>query len=294
VAIVGTHRLAAHVAAIESVASVRLIGTVREETDESVSVPEPMLTDPRVGALAVLTRAADREYWIRKAADCGRHVLSEQPVFSAHQALKLSSHCHHNGVALCVAGRVSSEPERVLREALADGALGTIVFIALDVFIPRDWIPQYTEQGVVAEFGAPFGVLLQHCFGPIDTVYARTRSLVANRPQEDIAIVQLRFKDGTEGTLQINALGSRARVCIAVYGSKGSAAFEVDLHQTDSIGLRKSYEELGQTPTEIPSHHATERSSRATALVEGLFIADWIHQSARHNTEVPRREARLG
>jgi hypothetical protein len=68
----------------------------------------------------------------------------------------------------------------------------------------------------------------------------------------------------------------------------------VDLHQTDSIGLRKSYEELGQTPTEIPSHHATERSSRATALVEGLFIADWIHQSARHNTEVPRREARLG
>ena len=211
-AIVGTHRLAAHVAAIESVPSVRLIGTVREETDGSVSVPEPMLKDPRVGALAVLTRAADREYWIRKAADCGRHVLSEQPVFSAHQAVKLSSHCHHNGVALCVAGRFSSEPERALLEALAEGVLGTIVFIALDVFIPRDWIPQCTEQGVVAECGAPFGALLQHCFGPIDTVYARTRSLIANRPQEDVALVQLHFKDGTEGTLQINALGSRARV----------------------------------------------------------------------------------
>ncbi len=181
----------------------------------------------------------------------------------------------------------------MLREALADRALGTIVFIALDVFIPRDWTRCTAQQGVVAEFAAPFAVLLQHCFGPIDTIYSRTRSLVANRPQEDIAVVQLRFKDATEGTLQINALGSRARVCIAVYGSKGSAAFEVDLHQSDAIGLRESYEELGQAITETPSQ-AAERSSGATTFVEGLFVADWIHQSARHNTEVPRGEARLG
>ncbi len=296
VAIVGAERLAAHVAAIESVSSVRLTGRVREETnavESSLLAPEHMLKDPGVGALAVLTRAADREYWVRQAAEHGKHVLCEQPVIGAGRALKLTDHCRQNGVGLYLAGRFSSEPERLLQEAVTDGSLGTIVFVTLDVFIPQDWMECAGQQGVVVEFGAPFAVVLQHRFGPIDTIYARTRSLVANRPQEDIATIQLRFKDGNEGTLQINALGSRASVCIAVYGTNGSAAFEVDLRKSDSIGLRSSYEKLGQAAADTTGD-ATQRPSRTTALVEGLFIADWIHQSARHNTEVLRREARFG
>ena len=106
-------------------------------------------------------------------------------------------------------------------------------------------------------------------------------------------MVQLRFKDGSEGTLQINALGSRASICIAVYGTNSSTAFEVDLRKSDSIGLRRSYEELGQAAADTAGD-ATQQPSRTTALVEGLFIADWIHQSARHNTEVLRSEARFG
>ena len=283
-AIVGTERLAAHIAAIEAVPSVFLIGRICEDIDAAqneFAAPERMLADPRVAALAVLTRMEDREYWVRQAVEHGKHIMCEHPVASADRAIKLGRLCKQSGLSLHLAEPFSSELDRTLRESLASTSLGTIVFASVDVFIPRDWITPKAGFGVVVEFGAPFARLLSNCFGPIDTIYARTRSLVANRPQEDVAVVQLRFKDGMEGALQINALGSRARVCMAVYGSTDSVVIDKDLQETDPEGLRAVYEGLGQ---------GTEVITRSSTLVDGMLIADWIHQSARHNREVPRRE----
>lgn len=279
-------------AAIASVASVHLIGRAREETntDEStLTSPELMLQDSRVGAVAVLTRPADREYWVRQAADCGKHVICEHPVVStAGRAIKLSNHCKENDVALFLVDRFSSESERLLRGSIAEAALGHIVFVEVDVFVPRAWINPW-QDGVVLEYGASFTTLLQDCLGPIDTIYARTRSLVTNRPQEDVGVVQLRFKSGVEGTLKINGLGADATVRVAVYGKDHSTGFEVDLRQADAIGLRTSYEEVGA----VARGHFPEQAHSADALTESLFLVDWIHQSARNNTEVLRRDARL-
>lgn len=281
-AIVGTERLAAHVAAIEAVSSVFLVGRICEDTDTAESEfagPESMLADPGIAALAVLTRMEDREYWVRQAVEHGKQIICEHPVASAERAIKLGRLCKQSGLSLHLADSVSSELDRTLQKALASTGLGSIVFVTVNVFIPRDWVTPRAGLGVVVEFGAPVAHLLSNCFGPIDTIYARTRSLVANRPQEDVAVAQLRFKDGIEGTLQINALGSRARVCVAVYGSADSVVIEMDLRKSNPEGLRAVYEGLGQ-----------EVIARSSAFVEGMLIADWIHQSARHNREVPRRE----
>lgn len=295
-AIIGANRLAAHVAAIESVSSLCVIGRARGETDTTgrpgEETPEQMLRDPRVGAVAVLTRAEDREYWIRQAAACGKHIVCEQPVVSSSdRAIKLSNHCRDNGVRLYLAKRFAPEPEQLLRESMSGETTGPVVFLALDVFVPKGWVSP-GQRGVVLEYGAPFAHLLEDCFGPIDTIYARTRSLVTNRPQEDVAVVQLRFRNGVEGILQVNALGSHAStVRIAAYGTDGSSTFEVDLLKSDASGLRSSYEELGRATAAIEQGALAPSS---TVLFEGLFIVDWIHQSARHNIEVTRRDARRG
>ena len=270
----------------------QLIGRAREETDTAESMltsPELMLEDSRVGAVAVLTRSADREYWVRQAADCGKHVICEQPVVStAARAVKLSNHCKENDVALFLVDRFSSESERLLRGSIAEAVLGHTVFVEVDVFVPRAWIGP-GQDGVVLEYGAPFATLLQDCLGPIDTIYARTRSLVTNRPQEDVGVVQLRFKNGVEGTLKINGLGAAATVRVAVYGKDRSTGFEVDLRRADAIGLRCSYEEVGAAAR----GHFPGQAHAANTLTERLFLVDWIHQSARNNTEVLRRDARL-
>ena len=286
--------MAAHVSAIEAVPALELVAREGDAIALSEAAVREVLDDPRVNAVAVATRPADREYWVRRAADAGRHVLCELPVVNnAAAATKLRNHCRDLGVALCLASRASPEPERSLRGLATDGDLGALVFVELSIFVPRAWLA-VGQQGVVLEYGAPLVSVMQDCLGPIDTITARTRSLVTNRPQEDVAVVQLRFRNGIEGVLQVNGLGTEACVRAAVYGGAGSRAMEAVLRETDAIALQRAYEELAGLATTRPeSGPAAGLPSSATAMVDGLFIVDWIHQSARHDTEVMRRDVRL-
>ena len=285
--------MAAHVAAIEAVSTLRLVARA-DEGDAAASelaAPEGILADPRVAAVAVITPAADREYWVRRATDQGKCVLCELPVVStANAAVKLRNHCRESGVVVLLINRFSPEPERRFRELVTGTRVGPIVFVEFDLFVPRDWL-RPGQQGVVLEYGAPFLPLIQDCLGPIDTIYARTRSLVTNRPQEDVAVAQLRFKNGVEGILQINGLSTEASLRAAVYGASGSAAFEMDLRENDASALQPSYAELARL-TSTPTDPGDRAADSAVTLVESLFIVDWIHQSARHDTEVHRREVR--
>ena len=286
--------MAAHVSAIEAVPTLELVAREGDEIALSEAAVCEALSDSRVNAVAVATQPADREYWVRRAAAAGRHVLCELPVVnSAAAATKLRNHCRDVGVELCLASRCSPEPERSLRALVTDDDLGAVVFVELSIFAPRTWLAA-GQQGVVLEYGAHLMSVMEDCLGPIDTITARTRSLVTNRPQEDVAVAQLRFRNGTEGLLQVNGLGTEAGVRAAVYGGAGSRTVETVLRETDAIALQRAYEELAcLATTRGESGPAAAPPSSARAMVDGLFIVDWIHQSARHDTEVMRRDVRL-
>lgn len=290
--LIGTGRRAAHLAALDRLDGVRVVSAA---DGDAVQAPQgaagldpvnQLLADPQVHAAVVCTPLREREYWVTQAARAGKHVFCESPATTSFlRTRRLVQLCAESSVALTFAAEVLfGELASHVRQVLDGRQVGPLLFVDLAVSVPQHRL-RGTREGVLLGYGIPCLSLLGSRFGAIDSIYARTRSLGLNRPEEDLAVAQFRYQDGLEGVFQLNGLGAEAQVCLRVYGQQGAAACAVPLEEDGGPGLRRQYADfaaalrLGRDP-----------SYNGVQVLEGMRCLEWVQQAARLDREVFRNE----
>ena len=124
--------------------------------------------------------------------------------------------------------------------------------------------------------------MLQRTIGTIDMIRATTNNHRHSGPWEDHALALVSFTNGTEGTIEIDALGGQAEWQVELIGDEGPALCYGDLHAERGLGLARLYESLA----------ADTFAAGSTDAHEALFLAHWIRQSGRLDRNLSRREAR--
>ena len=298
-AILGSTCLSRHLAAIEALPRLKLVahcsGGEREASElprlaSTHSTYDEVLTDADVRGVTVCTSPVERLHWIRRSAAAGKHVFSESPVVSTYrQGRDLAAYCRRMGTSLAVAGPpIYSDLARVVEDCQRNGKIGRPLHFELSRHIPKESLAT-EKEGVLLLQGVFAMDLLRARFGQLDSVYARTRSIGLNRSAEDIAVAQLRFLNGVEGTVQINGLGSRSAISFHLYGSDGAAELGEDQQRDSGDGLRSQYESFMAA-----ADGRGEPEFGGRELVQGLFMVEWLNQSARKDREVYRGEVELG
>ena len=168
------------------------------------------------------------------------------------------------------------------------GAIGRALYVDLEISVASADVAD-TGDGVVLLHGQHALSVLTHRFGHLDSMYARTRTLKLNRPAEDIAVAQLRFSSGLEGTVQVNALGDRGAIRLALYGSGATIEHRADLRTASAHELARQYADFAAA---ADSKSTPEYGYRE--LVRGSFLSEWLHQSARQDREIYRRDVQVG
>ena len=296
-AIIGPCRTAAHLAVLKEEKEVNIVGLSVEGASFAPSVPDTLLFadhqealgHPEVRGVVICTPLHEREYWVSQAILAEKHVFCCSPIApTCRQARKLVAFCRQRGIHLAVEMDVFFSPlGNEIRRMAEKQKIGPLVFFDLKVFCPKQWLGEERE-GVLLLHGIKYLNLIRKCFGDIDSIYARTRSVGLNRLAEDVMVAQLRFKDGLEGVVVVNGLGDREGVGMELYGRTGTADWKGDRLDTFPEGLRFQYRDFTRT-----LRHGGKPIFGGEEGVEGLFCVEWIQQSARQEREIFRKEVKI-
>ncbi len=174
---------------------------------------EPMLADPTVAAVLVLSPANTHLEIAQRCAAAGKHVLLEKPIeITTARAEQVVAACRAAGVTLGIVLQHRFRPAGIrLAERIASGSLGVLVGCST---IIRLWRPQsyYDEPGrgsfardgggVLISQGIHTLDLMLSLAGPIVEVggYALT-SPVHRMETEDMVAAAVRFANGAIGTI---------------------------------------------------------------------------------------------
>ncbi len=224
--------------------------------------------------VACLPPAFNREV-VLGAAEAGKHVVCEKPLgVSAQDAAAMLAACREAGVFHGLAAGYRWSPAvRAIGKLIADGELGTIRSIrasfmldyAADPDVPLLWRfrKAFSGGGIAIDTGYHLVDCARFLVGEIETVQAIAATFVTERPLpgadavgnrggrtgaagiretgvvdvEDAAAALVTFAGGAYGVLETSriAIGKRVSLQIEVFGSKGSA--EWDLESPDEFRL---------------------------------------------------------
>ncbi len=281
-ALLGLKDLRQHLAAIEQHGALRVVGCWGEVPAGAAisSVPDPaeLLLHPQTKGVVVGADGALREYWLRQAAKAGKPVLScELPTPSFARLQDMVEQARASGGVICMLPRL-----RVLGEDLppADGTW----YFSLRVRVPRAALTG-TRQGLLVFWGVALFQVLAERFGRLDSVYARTRSLGLNRPEEDVVSAQLRFANGVEGLVSLSGLGSESEMVLEEWSEGGARCLRFVWLEPGAAALGQAYADFAQV-----LRPGAEAPPPLRLPLEGLRWAEWFQQSARRDREIYANE----
>jgi UDP-N-acetyl-2-amino-2-deoxyglucuronate dehydrogenase len=191
-----------------------------------------------------------------RAAAAGKHVVAEKPIeVTLEAADRLINACQENGVKLSVISQHRWDAGVQSLKQLADsGRLGRLVLG--DAIVKWYRTQQYYESGdwrgtlkldgggALMNQGVHYVDLLQWVMGPVEHVFARTRTSAHEHIEvEDIAVAVLSFAGGAVGVLECStAVYPGLSERLEVTGTGGTAIVEAG-----ELKLRELKEEKGET-----------------------------------------------
>jgi predicted dehydrogenase len=223
----------------------------------------------------------DQALLIRQLLEKGKHVLCTHPLAPTHQkARELVEQSGRSNAELSILSR-GIHLDRAVAQALEGKSMGPLLFFNLEVLLNRP-APQEVGQGVVRRGMDCFDWLLRQ--GGVDTIAARTRNLASSGPAEDVALVQVRLRNGVEGGIQLNGLGQVSKVRLHLYGRDQDLELESDWEYGDEL-LRAQYQDFASL-----LEGARRPRPAETRVLESYLLVHWIQQAARLDRPVHRRE----
>ncbi len=172
-------------------------------------------------------------------ARAGCHVISEKPLeIDLQRADRMIEACRQGDVHLaCIFQNRYSDDFLKMKAAVQSGQLGRIVLgnAYIKWYRDHDYYAHSAWRGTLrGDGGAAFinqGIhtidLLQHLLGPVNRVYAQTRTLVHDIEGEDVGAAILEFAGGAIGTIEASTAAYPGRPeQLAVYGQHGCIILE--------------------------------------------------------------------
>jgi predicted dehydrogenase len=243
-----------------------------------------MQEKPVQGIIVVCSTLAERAYWCLKALELGKHVLCDQPLGEDYnQACRIYAASSIADRHMGMISRVSFTPSGLAMRHLHE-YVDRLMFFDWRIACHRNRNLS-CHEGISLRIGLEYLGLVNACLGPIDSVWARTRSLLHHSPYEDIASIALRFTDGKEGLLQFNGLGENDVVELNLYGRSGHRRFTHPPPLDDGDELRLVYANFVGA---MAGDQKLVWGGRS--FVDDYHLLHWIEQSARMNREIFRKE----
>ena len=206
---------------------------------------EELLDDPEIDVVNVATPNGLHGEFAIKAACAGKHVVVEKPLeINLARALDIVLACERNGVILGVIFqmRFGNSAAR-LKRAIGEGRLGKLLVAdAIDKEYRR---PEYyardhwrgTQEleggGCLTTQSIHVIDLLQWLAGPVESVYAKTRTAYHRIETEDFAVAIVTFRSGALGVIESStSLKPSMKSRVEMHGTQGSAIINGEWDQT--------------------------------------------------------------
>ena len=189
-----------------------------DEIGNRFSVPSfsdmhEMMRSTDVDVVVVLTESGNHARDVVALAQYGKHIVVEKPMaLTLDDADAMIAACDRAGIKLFVVKQNRfNVPVVKLREALEAGRFGQLILGTIRVRWSRDqayydqapWRGTWAMDGGVLTNQASHHIdMLEWMFGEVGSVFARSKTALANIEAEDTAVVTLQFRNGALGVIE--------------------------------------------------------------------------------------------
>lgn len=184
----------------------------RRATTDANSV----LADPDVDTVVVATRHDSHGDWVLRALRAGKHVFCEKPLaLSLEQIESIAEAAATSGRLLCVGFNRRFAPLVRDLDALTSrrsGPLATVITVNAGA-IPRDHWTQDPETGggrIVGEACHFIDLARAFANAPVSSLQLLTARTPSRSAVDDVAVIQLSFRDGSVASIQYLANGNKS------------------------------------------------------------------------------------
>jgi UDP-N-acetyl-2-amino-2-deoxyglucuronate dehydrogenase len=175
-----------------------------------------------------------------RVAAAGKHVVVEKPIeITLEAADRLIDACRAGSVTLSVISQHRWDPGvQALKQLANSGSLGRLIlgdaivkwYRTQAYYDSSDWRGTWNLDGggALMNQGVHYVDLLQWVMGPVESVFARTRTAAHERMEvEDIAVAVLSFASGAVGLLECStAVYPGLSERLEISGTEGTAIIE--------------------------------------------------------------------
>lgn len=215
-----------------------------EEAEKLYSAPvfdniEKLLSQPKIQLICVCNESGNHGEAIKRAAEAGKHILSEKPLEVTTEKIdEVINSCHKNNVILgCVLQNRCSEDYQIAEKNIREGKLGKLLMgnAHINWYRNNEYYSKNPWRGTKKyDGGAAFmnqGIhtvdLLLNLMGPVKSVFGNMQTMVHDIEGEDVGIGMLNFDNGAMGTITAGtALYPGYPERVEIYGEKGSILME--------------------------------------------------------------------
>lgn len=170
-----------------------------------------------------------------RVAQAGLHVVSEKPMATRWQdAKRFVQACDQAGVHLFVVKQNrQNDTIQLVKRAVDSGRFGRIYMVNVNVFWNRPqsyydsarWRGTWEfDGGALMNQASHYVDLLDWLVGPVESVHAYTATLARNIQVEDTGVVNVRWRSGALGSLNVTMLTYPQNLegSITIIGEKGT------------------------------------------------------------------------
>jgi predicted dehydrogenase/threonine dehydrogenase-like Zn-dependent dehydrogenase len=186
------------------------LGFARATTDA-----ESVVSDPAVDTVVVATRHDSHANWVLRSLEAGKNVFVEKPLALSMDDLdRIEAALVSARGILCVGFNRRFAPHVVAARRMLGGRAGPLA-ISITVNAGKIPVEHWTQDpgsggGRIAGEGCHFIDLARFLAGsPISDIQVAAARASDEKPVTDVAILQLKFEDGSIGSIQYLSNGSR-------------------------------------------------------------------------------------
>lgn len=197
---------------------------------------EVMMQKEDVDVVVILTESGNHADHAVKLAKYGKHIIVEKPMaLTLDDADRMIEACATSNIKLFVIKQNRfNVPILKLREAIESEKFGKLTLGTVRVrwarhqaYYDQDkWRGTWAMDGGVLTNQASHHVdMLEWMMGDVESVYAKSDTMLAKMEAEDTAIVMLRFKNGAMGIIEATTAARPTNIegSISILGEKGTA-----------------------------------------------------------------------
>jgi len=196
---------------------------------------DALLADTSADIIALTTPSGLHPEQAIKAAEAGRHVLTEKPMATRwHDGQRMVAACDQAGVRLFVVKQNRRNATlQLLKRAVEKQRFGRIYMVNINVFWtrPQEYYDSAKWRGTWEFDGGAFMNqashyvdLLDWLIGPIESLQSYTATLARNIEVEDSGVMNIRWRSGALGSMNVTMLTYPKNLegSITIIGEKGT------------------------------------------------------------------------